>query len=62
MVIGKFAPRFNGYFQHDSQELTAFLLDGLHEDLNRVKDKPKFEEKEPDGRDEAQVSFFYMWT
>ena len=29
-----------GYAQHDSQELLAFLLDGLHEDLNLVKEKP----------------------
>ena len=35
-TIGKYAPRFNGYQQHDAQELLAFLLDGLHEDLNRV--------------------------
>jgi len=38
-VIGRFATQFNGYRQHDSQELTAFLVDGLHEDLNRVLDK-----------------------
>ncbi|KAH3764781.1 ubiquitin carboxyl-terminal hydrolase 15 [Pelomyxa schiedti] len=35
-----FAPQFRGFQQHDSQELLAFLLDGLHEDLNRVKVKP----------------------
>lgn len=29
-----------GYAQHDSQELLAFLLDGLHEDLNLVREKP----------------------
>ena len=34
-VIEKFAPRFAGYSQQDSQELLLFLLDGLHEDLNR---------------------------
>lgn len=39
-ALGRFAPQFSGYAQHDSQELLAFLLDGLHEDLNRVKDKP----------------------
>ena len=26
--------------EHDSQKLLAFLLDGLHEDLNLVKEKP----------------------
>ncbi|GAX80199.1 hypothetical protein CEUSTIGMA_g7637.t1 [Chlamydomonas eustigma] len=38
--IGRFCHAFNGYAQHDSQELLAFLLDGLHEDMNRVKEKP----------------------
>jgi len=30
-------------WQHDSQELLAFLLDGLHEDLNRIHSKPMTE-------------------
>lgn len=34
-TLAKYAPQFNGSLQHDSQELLAFLLDGLHEDLNR---------------------------
>lgn len=37
--VGHFASQFLGYQQHDSQELLSFLLDGLHEDLNRVKKK-----------------------
>ena len=38
-TLARFAPQFSGYQQHDSQELIAFLLDGIHEDLNRVKQK-----------------------
>ena len=38
--VGRYAPTFVGYAQHDSQELLAFLLDGLHEDLNLVRQKP----------------------
>jgi ubiquitin carboxyl-terminal hydrolase 4/11/15 len=34
-TIGEYAPQFAGYQQQDSQELMSFLLDGLHEDLNR---------------------------
>jgi ubiquitin carboxyl-terminal hydrolase 8 len=41
-----FAPQFSGYQQHDSQELMAFLLDGLHEDMNRVTKKPYVEDVE----------------
>ncbi|KAJ3337935.1 CSN-associated deubiquitinating enzyme Ubp12 [Gonapodya sp. JEL0774] len=39
-VMSKFNSTFQGYHQHDSQELLASLLDGLHEDLNRVRQKP----------------------
>lgn len=45
-----FAPQFSGYQQHDSQELLGFLLDGLHEDLNRVLKKPYIETKDGAGR------------
>jgi ubiquitin carboxyl-terminal hydrolase 4/11/15 len=41
--IERFAPQFGGYVQHDSQELLAFLLDGLHEDMNRILKKPPVE-------------------
>jgi ubiquitin carboxyl-terminal hydrolase 6/32 len=42
--------------QHDSQELLAFLLDGLHEDLNRVTVKPYVERKDSDGRPDSIVA------
>ena len=48
--VGRFAPQFSGYQQHDSQELLTFLLDGLHEDLNRIIKKPYIEQKDTDGR------------
>ncbi|KAI0058855.1 cysteine proteinase [Artomyces pyxidatus] len=37
------APQFGGTEQHDSQEFLSFLLDGLHEDLNRILNKPNYE-------------------
>ena len=55
-TIGKYATQFNGYQQHDCQELLAFLLDGLHEDLNRVHDKPYVELKDSDGRPDEIVA------
>lgn len=42
-TIGHCNSAFSGYMQQDSQEFLAFLLDGLHEDLNRVLDKPYIE-------------------
>uniref|UniRef100_A0A671LET4 ubiquitinyl hydrolase 1 n=1 Tax=Sinocyclocheilus anshuiensis TaxID=1608454 RepID=A0A671LET4_9TELE len=55
-TIAKYAPRFNGFQQQDSQELLAFLLDGLHEDLNRVHEKPYVELKDSDGRPDHEVA------
>lgn len=56
MTVGKFAPQFSGYQQQDSQELMSFLLDGLHEDLNRIRRKPYVEQKEAEGRPDAEVA------
>lgn len=53
-TVGRFAPQFSGYAQQDSQELLAFLLDGLHEDLNRVRKKPYIESKDYDGQNDAE--------
>ncbi|KAH0738015.1 hypothetical protein KY290_036720 [Solanum tuberosum] len=53
--LARFAPQFSGYNQHDSQELLAFLLDGLHEDLNRVKHKPYIKSKDADGRPDEKL-------
>ncbi|KAK2508712.1 hypothetical protein MC885_000464 [Smutsia gigantea] len=48
--VGHFASQFLGYQQHDSQELLSFLLDGLHEDLNRIKKKEYVELRDAAGR------------
>ncbi|XP_071640809.1 uncharacterized protein [Temnothorax longispinosus] len=37
--IQRFAPRFMGYSQQDAQEFLRYLLEGLHEDVNRVTTK-----------------------
>lgn len=42
-VVGNFQPMFSGFGQHDSAELLSFVLDGIHEDINRVISKPYFE-------------------
>ncbi|CAM8972958.1 unnamed protein product [Rhodiola kirilowii] len=57
--LSRFAPQFSGFNQHDSQELLAFLLDGLHEDLNRVKCKPYAEVKDGDNRQDEEVADEY---
>ncbi len=54
-VLQRFAPQFSGYQQHDSQELVAFLLDGLHEDLNRVLKKPYVEKPDWEGGGDKEL-------
>lgn len=50
--LSKFAPQFGGNRQHDAQELLSYLLDGIHEDLNRVKKRPYVEDKDCDGHND----------
>ncbi|XP_071242254.1 ubiquitin carboxyl-terminal hydrolase 15-like isoform X4 [Salvelinus alpinus] len=54
--VGRFAPQFSGYQQQDSHELLAFLLDGLHEDLNRIRKKPYILLKDAEGRPDKVVA------
>uniref|UniRef100_A0A7S2FKD8 ubiquitinyl hydrolase 1 n=1 Tax=Octactis speculum TaxID=3111310 RepID=A0A7S2FKD8_9STRA len=54
--MGTFRPEFSGYQQHDSSELMNFLLDGLHEDLNRIHQKPYTESVDSDGRPDPVVA------
>uniref|UniRef100_A0A8C4YRY7 Ubiquitin carboxyl-terminal hydrolase n=1 Tax=Gopherus evgoodei TaxID=1825980 RepID=A0A8C4YRY7_9SAUR len=54
--VGHFASQFLGYQQHDAQELLSFLLDGLHEDLNRVKRKEYVELRDAAGRPDEEVA------
>ena len=55
-VVGQKAGQFAGFQQQDSQEFLAFLADGLHEDLNRVRKKPVTRPIEARGRDDRVVA------
>eukprot|EP01029_Cantina_marsupialis_P026504 TRINITY_DN7151_c0_g2_i1.p1 TRINITY_DN7151_c0_g2~~TRINITY_DN7151_c0_g2_i1.p1 ORF type:complete len:1651 (-),score=581.40 TRINITY_DN7151_c0_g2_i1:343-5295(-) len=55
-TIGQVQPQFEGYEQHDAQELLAFFLDRLHEDLNRVHNKTYIEQPDSDGRPDNLVA------
>ena len=54
--MSDFAPQFLGYAQHDAQELLSFLLDGLHEDLNRVLNKPPTSVSDSNDRSDHEVA------
>ncbi|XP_018424613.1 PREDICTED: ubiquitin carboxyl-terminal hydrolase 2 isoform X2 [Nanorana parkeri] len=52
--IQRYAPRFMGYNQQDAQEFLRFLLDGLHNEVNRVTVKPKPNTQELDHLTDSQ--------
>jgi ubiquitin carboxyl-terminal hydrolase 4/11 len=54
--LSRFAPQFTGFQQQDSHELLAFLLDGLHEDLNRIQKKPYVEMGSHVGKTDVQFA------
>ena len=49
-VISRIYPTFSGYGQQDSQEFVSTLLDGVHEDVNRIHKKPYIENPESDDK------------
>ncbi|VDK39516.1 unnamed protein product [Taenia asiatica] len=49
--VQKFAPRFMGYAQQDAQEFLRYLVQGLHEDVNRVTKRPPSEVPDYDKED-----------
>ncbi len=59
--IGLMNAMFAGYQQHDSHELMSFIVDGLHEDLNRVVSKPYVESVESNGRADSTVAAEALW-
>ncbi|KAJ8916678.1 hypothetical protein NQ315_000323 [Exocentrus adspersus] len=54
--VTKHAPHLAGGDQHDSQEFLAWLLDALHEDLNRGANKQYTESKDSGGRPDEVVA------
>lgn len=54
-VVGRARSTFLGWGQQDSHEFVQFLLDGIHEDLNRVINKPTFETPDYKGGGEEEI-------
>ncbi|XP_070809962.1 ubiquitin carboxyl-terminal hydrolase 8 [Pituophis catenifer annectens] len=56
ITIGKINEQFAGYSQQDSQELLLFLMDGLHEDLNKADNRKRYKEENNDQLDDFRAS------
>uniref|UniRef100_A0A4W6CEN2 Ubiquitin carboxyl-terminal hydrolase 8 n=1 Tax=Lates calcarifer TaxID=8187 RepID=A0A4W6CEN2_LATCA len=61
ITIGKINEQFAGYDQQDSQELLLFLMDGLHEDLNKADNRKRYKEEENDHLDD-QTAADLAWS
>jgi len=55
-IIAEKASQFSGYNQQDAAEFLSYLVDGLHEDLNKVIQKPYVETIESDNRPDEIVA------
>jgi len=62
VAIARFAPRFAGCSQHDATEFLAYLLDGLHEDLNRIRKAPYVELPDIDDRSDMSIAGAEAWN
>ncbi|XP_075064034.1 ubiquitin carboxyl-terminal hydrolase 8 [Mixophyes fleayi] len=56
VTIGKINDQFAGYSQQDSQELLLFLMDGLHEDLNKADNRKRHKEENNDHLNDSQAA------
>ncbi|KAJ7311039.1 hypothetical protein JRQ81_006636 [Phrynocephalus forsythii] len=57
MTIGKINDQFAGYSQQDSQEMLLFLMDGLHEDLNkRADNRKRYKEENNDQLEDSKAA------
>ncbi len=55
-VIGRFHSAFSGHAQQDCHELINAIVDGLHEDLNRVRERPYVEQRTTDDPNDDSLS------
>ncbi|XP_016047512.1 ubiquitin carboxyl-terminal hydrolase 8 isoform X3 [Erinaceus europaeus] len=56
ITIGKINDQFAGCSQQDSQELLLFLMDGLHEDLNKADNRKRHKEENNDHLDDLKAA------
>lgn len=61
-VLVKIVKKFQGFGQQDSHELLTYLLDSLHEDMNRNQTKPYIEMKEKMAEETDSEASKRWWT
>lgn len=56
-IVGKYGVQYRGYAQHDAQEFFLWLLDKIHEDLNRATKRKYKANKETLGKSDDIIAF-----
>ena len=54
--VARKAVQFQGFAQHDSQEMLSVLLETMHEDVNEISKKPYVEQKDSNDRPDDVVA------
>jgi len=60
-IFVSFVKQFAGFSQQDSDEMLTFMIDNLHEDLNRVKSKPYSELNERNENETEEEASIRWW-
>lgn len=60
-LVAQTAPQFAGYGQHDAQEFLRYLLSALHDDLNRIRKPPPYEEIKDGDTDSDETRSRRWW-
>lgn len=55
-IVGKYGVQYRGYSQHDAQEFLLWLLDKVHEDLNRATKRKYKANKETSGKSDDIIA------
>lgn len=55
-ILGRLNSDYAGFGQHDAHDVLELLLDRMHEDLNRVREKPYAPKPEGDGSNDAAIA------
>jgi ubiquitin C-terminal hydrolase len=55
-MVDQYIPVMQGHAQQDAQEFLAFLMNGLHEDLNRVQTRAQIADLDSNKLDERTLA------
>lgn len=61
-MVDRYIPVMQGHAQQDAQEFLAFLMNALHDDLNRVRTRERVEDPDSSGGMEEDKMAALVWA